>query len=347
MEQEPQLNAHNKAEFPPMHTAEFDASSIMIYVTEDNQISLDVKMDGDTVWLNRHQLSMLFDRDVKTIGKHINNALKEELEGLSVIAKFATTATDGKVYNVDYYNLEMITSVGYRVKSKRGIQFRRWANQVLKDYIVKGYAINEKLKLERYDELKNVVRLLSTTVKAHERLSSEESDGLFSVISDYVYALDTLDRYDFQQLIVDNTVKEERFHATYENAMDAINRLKPKFGGSALFANEKDDSFRSSIGQIYQTWDGEELYPSIEEKAAMLLYLVVKNHSFSDGNKRIAAMLFLWFMERNGILYREDSKKRIADNTLVALTLMIAESRTEEKDIMVKVVVNLINQNNK
>ena len=319
----------------------------MIYVTEDNQISLDVKMDGETVWLNRHQLSMLFDRDVKTIGKHINNALKEELEGLSVIAKFATTATDGKVYNVDYYNLEMITSVGYRVKSKRGIQFRRWANQVLKDYIVKGYTINEKLKLERYDELKNVVRLLSTTVKAHERLSSEESDGLFSVISDYVYALDTLDRYDFQQLIVDNTVKEERFHATYENAMEAINRLKPKFGGSALFANEKDDSFRSSIGQIYQTWDGEELYPSIEEKAAMLLYLVVKNHSFSDGNKRIAAMLFLWFMERNGILYREDGEKRIADNTLVALTLMIAESRTEEKDIMVKVVVNLINQNNK
>ena len=347
MEQEIQLNSHNKQEHTSINTGEFGASSIMIYVSEDNQISLDVKMDGETVWLNRHQLSMLFDRDVKTIGKHINNALKEELEGLSVIAKFATTATDGKVYNVDYYNLEMITSVGYRVKSKRGIQFRRWANQVLKDYIVKGYAINEKLKLERYDELKNVVRLLSTTVKAHERLSSEESDGLFSVISDYVYALDTLDRYDFQQLIVDNTVKEERFHATYENAMDAINRLKPKFGGSALFANEKDDSFRSSIGQIYQTWDGEELYPSIEEKAAMLLYLVVKNHSFSDGNKRIAAMLFLWFMERNGILYREDGEKRIADNTLVALTLMIAESRTEEKDIMVKVVVNLINQNNK
>ena len=347
MEQEIQLNSHNKQEHTSINTGEFGASSIMIYVSEDNQISLDVKMDGETVWLNRHQLSMLFDRDVKTIGKHINNALKEELEGLSVIAKFATTATDGKVYNVDYYNLEMITSVGYRVKSKRGIQFRRWANQVLKDYIVKGYAINEKLKLERYDELKNVVRLLSTTVKAHERLSSEESDGLFSVISDYVYALDTLDRYDFQQLIVDNTVKEERFHATYENAMEAINRLKPKFGGSALFANEKDDSFRSSIGQIYQTWDGEELYPSIEEKAAMLLYLVVKNHSFSDGNKRIAAMLFLWFMERNGILYREDGEKRIADNTLVALTLMIAESRTEEKDIMVKVVVNLINQNNK
>ncbi len=241
----------------------------------------------------------------------------------------------------------MIISVGYRVNSIRGTQFRIWANRVLKDYIVKGYAINDKLKLERYDELKNVVRLLSSTVRAQEKLSSDESDGLFSVISDYVYALDTLDRYDFQQLSIDNTTKEGRFHATYENAMEAINRLKPKFGGSALFANEKDESFRSSMGQIYQTWDGVELYPSIEEKAAMLLYLVVKNHSFSDGNKRIAAMLFLWFMEKNGILYREDGEKRIADNTLVALTLMIAESRTEEKDIMVKVVVNLINQRNK
>ena len=347
MNQEPQLNSHNKAEYPPMHTAELETSPIVIYTTEDNQVSLDVRLDGDTMWLNRHQLSILFDRDIKTIGKHINNALKEELDGLPVIANFATTATDGKTYMVDHYNLEMITSVGYRVKSKRGVQFRRWANRILKDYIIKGYAINEKIKLEHYAELKSVVRLLSTTVKAQEKLTTDESDGLFSVIADYVYALDTLDKYDFQQLAVDNTIKEERFHATYENAMDAINRLKPKFGGSALFANEKDDSFRSSIGQIYQTWDGEELYPSIEEKAAMLLYLVVKNHSFSDGNKRIAAMLFLWFMERNGILYREDGEKRIADNTLVALTLMIAESRTEEKDIMVKVVVNLINQNNK
>ncbi|MBQ2047011.1 MAG: virulence protein RhuM/Fic/DOC family protein [Muribaculaceae bacterium] len=347
MNQEPQLNSHNKAEYPPMHTAELETSPIVIYTTEDNQVSLDVRLDGDTMWLNRHQLSILFDRDIKTIGKHINNALKEELDGLPVIANFATTATDGKTYMVDHYNLEMIASVGYRVKSKRGVQFRRWANRILKDYIIKGYTINEKIKLEHYAELKSVVRLLSTTVKAQEKLTTDESDGLFSVIADYVYALDTLDKYDFQQLIVDNTIKEERFHATYENAMDAINRLKPKFGGSALFANEKDDSFRSSIGQIYQTWDGEELYPSIEEKAAMLLYLVVKNHSFSDGNKRIAAMLFLWFMERNGILYREDGEKRIADNTLVALTLMIAESRTEEKDIMVKVVVNLINQNNK
>lgn len=336
-----------------MHIAEFDSSSIMIYVTEDNQISLDVKLENETVWLSQSQMALLFGRDRSVISRHINNIFKEgELEKSLVCANFAHTEKYGRkegfvqVVTTEYYNLDVIISVGYRVKSINGTRFRQWANRVLKDYLIKGYAINDKIKLEHYNDLKNVVRLLSTTVKAQEKLSSDESDGLFSVISDYVYALDTLDRYDFQQLLIENTIKDERFHATYENAMDAINRLKPKFGGSALFANEKDDSFRSSIGQIYQTWDGVELYPSVEEKAAMLLYLVVKNHSFSDGNKRIAAMLFLWFMERNGILYRPDGEKRIADNTLVALTLMIAESRTEEKDIMVKVVVNLINQKN-
>ena len=353
MAQEIQLNSHNKQEYPPKHTAEFDSSSIMIYVTEDNQISLDVKLENETVWLSQSQMALLFGRDRSVISRHINNIFKEgELEKSLVCAKFAHTEKYGRkegfvqVVTTEYYNLDVIISVGYRVKSINGTRFRQWANRVLKDYLIKGYAINDKIKLEHYNDLKNVVRLLSTTVKAQEKLSSDESDGLFSVISDYVYALETLDRYDFQQLLIENTIKEERFHATYENAMDAINRLKPKFGGSALFANEKDDSFRSSIGQIYQTWDGVELYPSVEEKAAMLLYLVVKNHSFSDGNKRIAAMLFLWFMERNGILYRPDGEKRIADNTLVALTLMIAESRTEEKDIMVKVVVNLINQKN-
>ena len=350
MAQEIQLNSHNKQEYPPMHTAE---SSIMIYVTEDNQISLDVKLDNETVWLSQSQMALLFGRDRTVISRHINNIFKEgELEKSLVCANFAHTEKYGRkegfvqVVTTEYYNLDVIISVGYRVKSINGTRFRQWANRVLKDYLIKGYAINDKIKLEHYNDLKNVVRLLSTTVKAQEKLSSDESDGLFSVISDYVYALDTLDRYDFQQLLIENTIKDERFHATYENAMDAINRLKPKFGGSGLFANEKDDSFRSSIGQIYQTWDGVELYPSVEEKAAMLLYLVVKNHSFSDGNKRIAAMLFLWFMERNGILYRPDGEKRIADNTLVALTLMIAESRTEEKEIMVKVVVNLINQKN-
>ena len=338
--------AEGNAEYPPMHNGEFDTSPIAIYTSDDNTISLDVKLENETVWLNRSQISLLFDRDIKTIGKHINNALKEELEGLPVVAKFATTASDGKTYQVEHYNIEMITSVGYRVKSKRGTQFRIWANRILKDYIVKGYAINDKIRIEHYNELKDVVRLLANTVHSQEKLTDEQSTGLLSVVTDYVYALDTLDRYDYQQLTIENTTKEERFHATYENAMEAILSLKEKFGESNLFANEKDNSFKSSIGQIYQTFGGVELYPSVEEKAAMLLYLVTKNHSFSDGNKRIAAMLFLWFMERNGILYRTDGSKRIADNTLVALTLMIAESRTEEKDIMVKVVVNLINQQN-
>ena len=247
---------------------------------------------------------------------------------------------------VPFYNLDGIISVGYRVKSQRGVQFRKWANSILKEYLIKGYVINNDIKVERYNELKDVVRLMSRALSLQEKATETEYSGLFNVITDYVYALDTLDRYDYQTLAVESTTKQEMFRATYENAMAAIGALKDKFGGSQWFANEKDDSFRSSIGQIYQTFAGEDLYPSVEEKAAMLLYLVVKNHSFSDGNKRIAAMLFLWFMEKNGILYGEDGSKRIADNTLVALTLMIAESRTEEKDIMVKVVVNLINQNN-
>lgn len=215
----------------------------------------------------------------------------------------------------------------------------------MKQYIIKGYAINQK-RLDNYNELKEVVRLMSRAITLQDQVSEGEYNGLFNVISDYVYALDTLDKYDYQTLLIDKTTQTEPFHATYENAMEAINALKEKFGGSKWFANEKDDSFKSSIGQIYQTFGGEELYASVEEKAAMLLYLVVKNHSFSDGNKRIAAMLFLWFMEKNGILYAENGHKRIADNTLVALTLMIAESRTEEKDVMVKVVVNLINKDN-
>ena len=238
-----------------------------------------------------------------------------------------------------------IISVGYRVNSRKATAFRRWATSILKQYLIKGYAIDQR-RLDHYDELKDMVRLMSRALTLQDKVSEGEYSGLFNVITDYVYALDTLDRYDYQTLGIVKITKEEPFRASYENAMEAINALKVKFGGSKWFANEKDDSFKSSIGQIYQTFGGEDLYPSVEEKAAMLLYLVVKNHSFSDGNKRIAAMLFLWFMEKNGILYSADGRKRIADNTLVALTLMIAESRTEEKDIMVKVVVNLINKDN-
>ena len=330
-----------------------DGSSIIIYTSIDGSTQLEVTLKNDTVWLNREQMSSLFGRDIKTIGKHINNALKEELQGEPVVAKFATSRKYGRKegltqsVNIEYYNLEMITSVGFRVKSKQGIEFRKWANKVLKEYLINGYVINQNLKIERYNELKKVVNLMSRAINIQNNVSNNEYSGLFNVISDYVYALDTLDRYDYQNLFIDKTTINQRFKATYENAIAAINALKEKFGNSKWFANEKDNSFKSSIGQIYQTFAGEELYPSVEEKAAMLLYLVVKNHSFSDGNKRIAAMLFLWFMENNGILYNEEGNKRIADNTLVALTLMFAESKSEEKDIMVKVVVNLINKENK
>ena len=319
-------------------------SSIIIYTTEDGSTNLQVKMENETVWLSTSQMAELFSREESNIRRHIINVFKEGELVQSNNVHFLHV--NGVKKPVPFYSLDVIISVGYRVKSKRGVQFRQWANRVLKEYLVKGYAINEDIKVERYNELKEVVRLMSRALTLQEKATETEYSGLFNVITDYVYALDTLDRYDYQTLAIESTTKEEPFRATYENAMSAINSLKEKFGGSQWFANEKDDSFKSSIGQIYQTFAGEDLYPSVEEKAAMLLYLVVKNHSFSDGNKRIAAMLFLWFMEKNGILYGEDGRKRIADNTLVALTLMIAESRTEEKDVMVKVVVNLINKNN-
>ena len=325
-------------------------NSIEIYSSQDGSIQLNVKLENDTVWLTQSQMAELFGVDRTSIVRHIRNIYKsEELDQNSTCAKNAQVRTEGHrsiLREIPYYNLDMIISVGYRVNSKNATSFRRWATSVLKQYLIKGYAINQQIKFDRYNELKDVVRLMSRTVGLQEKVTSEEYGGLFNVISDYVYALDTLDHYDYQSLSIQKTTKEEPFRATYDNAMEAINALKEKFGGSQWFANEKDDSFKSSIGQIYQTFGGEDLYPSVEEKAAMLLYLVVKNHSFSDGNKRIAAMLFLWFLNNNHVLYAEDGHKRIADNTLVALTLMIAESRTEEKDVMVKVVVNLINKEN-
>ena len=325
-------------------------NDIVIYQSEDGSTQLDVKLGGETVWLNRQQLAELFDRDVKTIGKHIANALKEELDDdNSTVAKFATVQTEGKrliTREVEHYNLDMIISVGYRVKSKRGVEFRRWATNVLKQYLLKGYVVHQNIRKQQIAELRQLVQVVGRTLGQPPLPTTDESRALFDVVIDYTYALDTLDDYDYQRLVIDQTTRVEPFRATYENAMQEIDALRSRFGGSALFGNEKDDSFKSSIGQIYQTFGGEELYPSVEEKAAMLLYLVTKNHSFSDGNKRIAATLFLWFMHNNEVLYRPDGTKRIADNTLVALTLMIAESKTEEKDVMVKVIVNLINQAN-
>ncbi len=327
-----------------------EEQKIVIYQTEDGQTQIDVRLENETVWLTQAQMAELFETDRTSIVRHINNIYKaEELDRESTCAKIAQVQTEGKrqvTRTIPFFNLDMIISVGYRVNSKRGVKFRQWANRVLKDYLVKGYAVNERIRHEQIGELRQLVGMLGRTIQNQTLLSNDETNALFEVVTDYTYALDTLDNYDYERLAIDKTTKEEPFHATYENAMEAINGLREKFGGSALFGNEKDDSFKSSIGQIYQTFGGEELYPSVEEKAAMLLYLVTKNHSFSDGNKRIAATLFLWFLNNNHILYRKDGSKRLADNTLVALTLMIAESKTEEKDVMVKVVVNLINQKN-
>ena len=325
-------------------------NSIVIYQTEDGQTQIDVRLENDTVWLTQAQMAELFQSSRTNILEHIQHIYEdEELEESSTCRKFRQVRQEGKrmvTREIPMYNLDLIISVGYRVNSKRGVKFRQWANRVLKDYLVKGYAVNEKIRREQIAELRQLVQMVGRTIQNQQIEQNDENQALFDIVVDYTYALDTLDDYDYQRLRVGETTQEDKFHATYENAMEAIRALRDKFGGSSLFGNEKDDSFKSSIGQIYQTFGGEELYPSVEEKAAMLLYLVTKNHSFSDGNKRIAATLFLWFLNNNGILYRPDGTKRLADNTLVALTLMIAESKTEEKDVMVKVVVNLINQKN-
>ena len=325
-----------------------EEDKIIIYQTEDGQTQIDVRLENETVWLTQKQIAELFGTKRPAITKHLKNIYaSEELEESSTCSILEHMGNDGKqTYSTKYYNMDAILSVGYRVNSKNATRFRQWANKVLKQYLVKGYAVNERIRREQIGELRQLVGMLGRTIQSQSLLSNDETNALFEVVTNYTYALDTLDNYDYERLTIDKTTKEEHFHATYENAMEAINGLREKFGGSVLFGNEKDDSFKSSIGQIYQTFGGEELYPSVEEKAAMLLYLVTKNHSFSDGNKRIAATLFLWFLNNNRILYRKDGSKRLADNTLVALTLMIAESKTEEKDVMVKVVVNLINQQN-
>ena len=321
-----------------------DENKIVIYQVEDGQTRIDVRLENDTVWLTTSQMAILFDREESNIRRHVINVFKEgELVRENNVQKLHV---NGVKKPVPFYNLDVIISVGYRVKSNRGTAFRIWANKILKEYLVKGYAVNDRIRRDQISELRQLIQVVGRAIEHQPLASTEENKALFEVVTDYTYALDTLDNYDYQRLAINKTTREEHFHATYDNAMDEIRLLQKKFGGSSLFGNEKDDSFKSSIGQIYQTFGGEELYPSVEEKAAMLLYLVTKNHSFSDGNKRIAATLFLWFLNNNGILYREDGTKRLADNTLVALTLMIAESKTEEKDVMVKVVVNLINQNN-
>lgn len=323
---------------------------IVLYQSPDGKTNLDVKLENESVWLTQAQMGILYGVDRTVIVRHVGNIYKTgELDEASTCAKNAQVQIEGvrKVSRTqNFYNLDVIISVGYRVNSKNATIFRRWASTVLKDYLIKGYAVKSNIYKERYDDLRALVDTMGRTMQYIEAGDDDQIKSIFDVVRDYTYALDTLDSYDYQTLEVASTSGGEKFHATYDNAMEVISKLKSKFGGSELFGHEKDGSFKSSIGQIYQTWDGKELYPSVEEKAAMLLYLVTKNHSFSDGNKRIAATLFLWFMENNGILYAANGTKRIADNALVALTLMIAESKTDEMDMMVKVVVNLINTRN-
>jgi prophage maintenance system killer protein len=325
---------------------------IIIYQSNDGVTTVEVKLQEETLWLTLNQIASLFERDKSVISRHFRKIYEEgELDRIATVAKNATVQNEGErkiVRDVEFYNLDAIISIGYRVNSKRGTQFRIWANKVLKEYLVKGYSINEqrlKEQTEQFHSLKQTVNLLGNVLKNKE-LTSDEAIGLLKVVTDYSYALDILDKYDHQALTIEGTIDHLLFVATYDEAMQAIKGLKDKFGGGSLFGNEKDDSFKGSIGTIYQSFGGVEFYPTIEDKAANLLYFVIKNHSFSDGNKRIAAYLFVWFLEKNGILYREDGSKRIADNALVALTLMIAESKPDEKDMMVKVVVNLINPKN-
>jgi prophage maintenance system killer protein len=322
---------------------------IVIYQTPDGLASIDVKLENETVWLSQAQMVELFGQTKQNISLHISNIFKEnELDEISVVKDSLTAASDGKKYKTKYYSLDVIISVGYRVKSQRGIQFRIWANKVLKEYLTKGFVIDQKRlqdQSRQLDELKQTVKLLGNVI-GNKKLTSDEAHGLLKVVTDYTYALDVLDQYDHQVLEIRHTTPKELFQITYEEAMWAIKGLRDKFGGSSLFGNEKDESFQGSLAAIYQTFDGHYVYPSVEEKAANLLYFVIKNHSFSDGNKRIAAFLFVWFLEKNSLLYRPDDSKRIADNALVALALMIAESKPDEKDMMTKVVVNLINLKN-
>lgn len=297
-------------------------------------------------------MAQLFDKDSDTIGLHLRNIYQsKELVEDTTTEFFSVVQLEGKRQvkrSLKLYNLDAIISVGYRVNSKRGIQFRIWATSVIKDYLLKGYAIDNKRLIEENNKLKELqssVKILGNTLK-YKELSDDESTGLLNIISQYAYALEILDQYDYQKLEINNTSGKEIYQLTYKEAMEQIQLVKRVYGNNDLFGNEKDKSFQSSISTIYQTYNGFDLYPSVEEKAAHLLYFITKNHSFTDGNKRIAAFFFLYFLERNGLLYDEFGSKRIADNTLVALTLMIAVSKPVEKDTMIKVIVNLINRKN-
>ncbi len=325
-------------------------SDIAIYQSEDGSARLEVQLEEDTVWLTLTQMAELFGRDKSVISRHLNTIFKTgELDREATVAKNATVQKEGTREvrrEIDYFNLDVVISVGYRVNSKSGIEFRQWATRVLREHLVHGYTVNKQRLAEQTHkllELQQAIDLLSRTLTT-QHLVSEAGKDILQVIADYAYALATLDRYDHGTLSIEATSGQASFILDYEQGISIVRSMKSDFHG--LFGLEKDQGFKSALGTIYQTFGGKELYPSAEEKAANLLYFVVKNHAFSDGNKRIAAAIFIYFLAGNAILYRKDGSKRLADNALVALTLLIAESQPEEKDTIVKVIVNLINQNN-
>jgi prophage maintenance system killer protein len=321
-----------------LRTIDGGRGEIIIYQPGEGGGRLEVRLEQETLWLNLNQIAAVFERDKSVISRHLSNVFREgELDQGSVVAFFATTATDGKTYQVEYFNLDAILSVGYRVNSRRGTQFRIWATQALRDHLVRGYSVNAK----RLKELRQSLKLVGQVLERYD-VTSDQARALLRVVTDYAFALDLLDDYDHQRVSVARLKPEKAKGIDYDEAITVIGELRRKFGGSDLFGREKDQSLRGSLGAVMQSFDGKDLYPSLEEKAAQLLYFLVKNHSFVDGNKRIAAALFLWFMEKNGMLYRADGSRHIADNALVAITLMIAESDPNQKDILTKVVVNLI-----
>ena len=318
---------------------------VLLYQSSDGGPALDVRLERETVWLNQRQMAELFDKDSDTIGLHIRNVFKEgELEAAATTEESSVVQTEGGrsvKRKVRFYNLDVIISVGYRVKSLRGTQFRVWATQVLRQHLVRGYSVHER----RLKELNQAVRLIADV--AHRRpLSGDEAAALLDVVADYAYALDVLDDYDHQRLRLGEVSPGPVASLDRDEARRVIAGMKARFGASDLFGREKDDGLAGSLAAVMQTFDGREMYPSLEEKAAHLLYFLIKNHHFVDGNKRIAAALFLGFLEKNRALYRADGGKRIADNALVAMTLLIAESRPEEMDVLCRVVVNLINRRN-
>ena len=310
-----------------------------IILFENQGVKLEVNLKDETVWLNRQQLAKLFDRDVKTIGKHINNALNEELKNVPTVAKFATVQKEGQrevTREIEYYNLDMILSVGYRVKSDKGVIFRKWANGVLKDYMIKGYAVNQK----RLEYLEKTIKLIDIAGRIDTELKGTEAREIIKVINNYSNALNLLDDYD-HKLITKPNGTEDNKKITYEDCISIVNKLKFN-SDSNLFALERDNGLKAIIDTIYQSFDGKDLYPSVQEKAANFLYLITKNHTFIDGNKRIAATLFIYFLEFYNILYK-GNRQVIDNNTLVAITLLIAGSNPKEKDILIDLVMNFLN----